>query len=581
MRAVISVLFLLPFLTTTAFAERASLSAQQASMSEVNSERISIVFDASGSMWGPVGSDIKINVAKKVVSEVLGSWKPGTQVGLTVYGHRKKGDCNDIETLISSNPLDRQQYTNALEGITPKGKTPLTAAVKHAAEELKYTEGKATVILVSDGLETCGANPCDTAKQLEKYGVDFTAHVIGFDLAKENDLSQLKCIAEETGGKFLTADNADTLKASFEETVAAVQHEPAATSQGMVKFVAVNELGGEAVKVDRWDVYTVVPEGSMSKPMRVDYKYDMTPEVTLAPGTYEVRTSHEKAKASKRFEVVQGQLQTIEVQIDQQGLLKIVAVNEAGGSPLEKISRWEAFTIVDADSMEKPQRVERGYQNGDERYLVPGKYRIDVSYQKASGSTEVEILPGKLNMAEVVLPEQGMAKIVAVNEVGGTPLDRISKWEIFELLPTDSMKKPKRLERGYRNGDERYLMPAKYLARLIFEKATAEQEFEINPGKLTTVELVIPKQGKLKLSAVRESGGEPVKVDRWEIYTSVPENSSESSKRVEQNRSLNPEFTLLPGHYTARARLGRAEWTKSVEVTPDQLVSEELVITEE
>ena len=47
------------------------------------------------------------------------------------------------------------------------GKTPLTAAVKQAAEALKYTEDKATVILITDGLETCEADPCALGKELE------------------------------------------------------------------------------------------------------------------------------------------------------------------------------------------------------------------------------------------------------------------------------------------------------------------------------------------------------------------------------------------------------------------------------
>jgi Ca-activated chloride channel family protein len=89
----------------------------------------------------------------------------------------------------------------AVDGISPKGKTPLSESVRRAAAELKYTEEKATVILVSDGEETCNLDPCKVGEELEKQGVDFTAHVIGFSLVKQVQQDQLRCLAEKTGGR--------------------------------------------------------------------------------------------------------------------------------------------------------------------------------------------------------------------------------------------------------------------------------------------------------------------------------------------------------------------------------------------
>ena len=58
----------------------------------------------------------------------------------------------------------------------------MTDAVVAAADSLRYTENAATVILVSDGIETCNPDPCAAAQILAETGVDFTAHVIGFDV---------------------------------------------------------------------------------------------------------------------------------------------------------------------------------------------------------------------------------------------------------------------------------------------------------------------------------------------------------------------------------------------------------------
>ncbi|RJQ79670.1 MAG: hypothetical protein C4519_10885 [Desulfobacteraceae bacterium] len=93
-----------------------------------------------------------------------------------------------------------------IAALNAKGKTPLSAAVQQAAKALRYTEEKATVILVSDGLETCDADPCALAMS----GVDFTVHVIGFDITKEEQ-ARLRCLADKTGGLFLAAGNAQSL----------------------------------------------------------------------------------------------------------------------------------------------------------------------------------------------------------------------------------------------------------------------------------------------------------------------------------------------------------------------------------
>jgi Ca-activated chloride channel family protein len=83
------------------------------------------------------------------------------------------------------------------------GKTPLTEAVRRAAAELKSTEEKATVILITDGIETCEADPCALGAELEASGVDFTAHVVGFGLTAEEEGKAVACLAENTGGKYI------------------------------------------------------------------------------------------------------------------------------------------------------------------------------------------------------------------------------------------------------------------------------------------------------------------------------------------------------------------------------------------
>jgi len=170
-----------------------------------------LVMDGSGSMWGQIDGVNKIVIARDVVGELLGDFPADQNLGLTVYGHRVRGDCTDIETVVPPAPDTATAILDAVNAINPRGKTPMTDAIIAAAESLRYTEERATVILVSDGIETCNPDPCAAARALEEAGIDFTAHVVGFDVTDPEALAQMRCLADETGGMFIPASDAAEL----------------------------------------------------------------------------------------------------------------------------------------------------------------------------------------------------------------------------------------------------------------------------------------------------------------------------------------------------------------------------------
>ena len=187
-------------------------------------EDVVIVYDASGSMWGQVDGVNKIVIAREVMADLVKSWPQETRLGLVAYGHRSAGDCNDIETLIKPGVLDRDDFIRTVNAIEPKGKTPISASLQHAAELLSWRDSSSTVILISDGLETCHGDPCAVAQALADKGVDFTAHVVGFDLDEQGNQA-LSCIAANTGGMFVPASNAAELRDALTKVRAAVQED--------------------------------------------------------------------------------------------------------------------------------------------------------------------------------------------------------------------------------------------------------------------------------------------------------------------------------------------------------------------
>jgi len=174
-----------------------------------------IVLDGSGSMWGQIDGTPKIEIARDAIGRMLADWPTGRQLGLMAYGHRREGDCDDIETLMPLGPLDSDVVEAALNDITPRGKTPIGASVRGAAETVGQN---GSVVVVTDGLENCGADLCALGEELAASKSGFTAHLIGFDV--EDAEGQLACLADATGGRYIPASGAASLTGALQQVSA-------------------------------------------------------------------------------------------------------------------------------------------------------------------------------------------------------------------------------------------------------------------------------------------------------------------------------------------------------------------------
>lgn len=182
---------------------------------QVGHPRVMVVVDSSNSMWGQIDGEPKIVITRAAIRDLMAAWNPGVPVGLVAYGHREEESCEDVGTVI---PVGAEPETiaAAVEALRPNGRSPLTAALRHAAEALGYTERPATLVLVSDGVESCDLDPCAAAAALEEAGERLTIHAV--DLRTPNDRadSQLQCIVETTGGDIVSPRNITALLPDLE-----------------------------------------------------------------------------------------------------------------------------------------------------------------------------------------------------------------------------------------------------------------------------------------------------------------------------------------------------------------------------
>lgn len=180
-----------------------------------------LILDASYSMVEEDAEGPRIDAAKKATRELVDFLPPTAKMGLIAYGaqesnapdNREKG-CKDIQSLVPIGKVDKKEFGAAIDGLTPKGYTPMGNALRKAAEQLG-SDGERSIILVSDGIDTCAPpEVCDVAKELAGDGVDLAIHTVGFK-ADEEARAELECIAEAGGGQFLEAADASSLAQSL------------------------------------------------------------------------------------------------------------------------------------------------------------------------------------------------------------------------------------------------------------------------------------------------------------------------------------------------------------------------------
>lgn len=181
--------------------------------------KIALVLDASGSMAeSDVGGGNRMDAAKKAANGMLEDLDDDVELGLIAYGSEISDDdpdnyergCQDIRVLRSVGPLDRDATSQEIDALEATGYTPIGNSLKKAAEELG-DEGPRSIVLVSDGIDTCAPpEVCDVAEDLGADGVDLAVHTVGFKV-NDDAQSELECIAEATGGTYSSADNSDEL----------------------------------------------------------------------------------------------------------------------------------------------------------------------------------------------------------------------------------------------------------------------------------------------------------------------------------------------------------------------------------
>ena len=183
------------------------------------------ILDSSGSMWGQLpDKQSKIKAAKTVLKDVVGQLPSSVSAGLIAYGHRRKGDCKDIEMVQKAQLGGGAKIASRLGGLMPRGKTPISESLQMAGKALTGIEDPTTIVLVSDGIETCKGDPCAVATALAKSYSKLKIHVVGYAVDGVA-AKQLQCIADKGRGTYFTADDYDGLLTALAKVTESIKTE--------------------------------------------------------------------------------------------------------------------------------------------------------------------------------------------------------------------------------------------------------------------------------------------------------------------------------------------------------------------
>jgi Ca-activated chloride channel family protein len=187
-----------------------------------------IVFDASGSMSGNQTLGIpntraRIDEARAALAQVVPNATKHRKVGLVTYGPGPYNQCN-VKLEFPPQPNAAAPIMRVVNGIIPAGRTPLTQGIEEGAAALSYRTKPGTIVVLTDGEETCGRNPCELVKKLKLDAHKLTVHVIAFryeafSWTGGNTIMDLMCVPHETNGLYIKANSEAELVEALEKTL--------------------------------------------------------------------------------------------------------------------------------------------------------------------------------------------------------------------------------------------------------------------------------------------------------------------------------------------------------------------------
>jgi len=176
-----------------------------------------LIFDASGSM--SISMDItpdelrrlmqdqpvknfdreprRISLAHRSAKQVIDEVPKDMDISLV-----SAATCQQVYVTPAFSFAQRDELKQAIDKIQPVGKTALAEALEKAGKLVDGVDRDAIIVLITDGEETCGGDPCTVAQQLKQKKPRLQVNVVDI-----MNTGAGNCIASQTGGAVYAVNN--------------------------------------------------------------------------------------------------------------------------------------------------------------------------------------------------------------------------------------------------------------------------------------------------------------------------------------------------------------------------------------
>jgi hypothetical protein len=369
-----------------------------------------IILDASGSMNARLSDGAtRIDAAKRAVATLVGSIPDSVRLAFRAYGHQSptaRRDCKDTELLIDFAPVaqKRQEIISKANSLKAQGYTPITFVLQTSAGDLKREAASTSrsIILVSDGKETCPGDPCAAARALAEADAKLVIHSIGFAVDAAARL-QLQCIARVARGRYFDASDAAELAKTLQEaqTSEAIVVESqtktvSRTGPGVLRLTGISSRSHEVVDAATGKVVTSLSGQHTSR--------------TLPAGFYHVRFG---ATLWKSLEVRNGETTDV--------VPAVIELRQAAA---------RSYGVLDWETKEQVETLSAQHASVA---LVPSSYVIKL------GELEwgpFDIKPGERRiLSPGLLVVSGLARTGIIRTAAGMKADEVSGLRNSSSLP--------------------------------------------------------------------------------------------------------------------------------------------------
>jgi hypothetical protein len=206
---------------------------------------LEIVFDTSGSMRQKLKGKRRIDIAKKVMADLVSKRIPaGAPVAMRIFDGSDGGCGTSLDVPLG--PLDNAALAARIRGLRIEAEvnTPIASSLRAVADDLRGVKGPKAVVLVTDGEESCGGDPRAEIRRLASRGVGAQVNIVGFALGKNARIRrQMRGWARVGRGVYYEAQDAKQLARAVTRAVAA----PFRVYDGAGTLVAGGTVNGDPV----------------------------------------------------------------------------------------------------------------------------------------------------------------------------------------------------------------------------------------------------------------------------------------------------------------------------------------------